>query len=80
MNKEAQVWGMNTLGHETRDYQCIKCGKIHSVDNNKTFDLGDDIYYAVYCPVCRGLRKHLDLGEDKDIYYWADPILDERYY
>ena len=72
---------MNTLGHETRDYQCINCGEIHSVNKNKVFDLGDDVYYATYCPVCRGVEKHLDLGDDKsERYHWADPVLDKRYY
>ena len=71
---------MDTLGHETRDYQCIKCGKIHNVEICKVYNLDDDIYYATYCPACRGVEKHLDLGADKDIYYWADPILDKRYY
>lgn len=72
---------MDTLGHETRNYQCIKCGKIHNVETKKTYDLGDDIYYATYCSTCRGVTKHLDVGEDKsDVYLWADPVLDERYY
>lgn len=72
---------MDTIRQETQDYQCIKCGGIHSVDINKVFDLGDDIYYAVYCPKCRGLRKHLDLGTDKsDKYLYYDPILDEKMY
>lgn len=72
---------MDTLGHETRYYQCIKCGKIHNVENNKRYDLGDDIYYATYCSACRGVTKHLDVGEDKsELSYWVDPVLDERYY
>ena len=72
---------MNTLGHETRDYQCINCGEIHSVDIKKVFDLDDNIYYVTYCPACRGVEKHLDLGVDKsERYHWADPILDKRMY
>lgn len=72
---------MDTLGHETRNYQCIKCGKIHSVNINKVFDLCDDIYYAVYCSTCGGVEKHLDVGEDKsDRYLYYDPVLDSRYY
>lgn len=72
---------MDTLGHETRNYQCIKCGEIHNVNTNKVFDLGDDIYYATYCPHCKEVVKHLDVGEDvSEVYYWADPVLDERYY
>ena len=81
IEKEAQVWDMDTLGHETRDYQCIKCGKIHSIDQAKVIDLGDDIYYAIYCPVCRGWHKSLDLGTDKSEYYALyDVVLDSRYY
>ena len=81
IEKEAQAWGMNTLGHETRDYQCINCGKIHSVNTNKVFDLDDDIYYATYCPCCREVVKHLDVGADEsDKYLYYDPVLDSRYY
>ena len=72
---------MDTLGHETRNYQCIKCGDIHNADINKVFDLGDDIYYATYCPACRGVVKHLDVGEDEsEIYELYDNTLDSRYY
>lgn len=72
---------MDTLGHETRDYQCINCGEIHSVETNKVFDLDDDLYYLTYCPACRKVLKHLDLGNNKsEVYHWADPVLDERYY
>ena len=72
---------MNTLGHETRDYQCIKCGEIHSVDKNKVFDLCDCIYYATYCPHCKEMVRHLDLGVDKsERYALYDVVLDERYY
>ena len=79
--KEARAWGMNTLGQETRDYQCINCGEIHSVDKAKTFNLYDDIYYVTYCPKCRELHKHLDLGADRsERYALYDATLDERYY
>ena len=72
---------MDTLGYKTRNYQCINCGEIHSVNINKVFDLDDDVYYATYCPTCREVVKHLDVGADKsEVYYWADPVLDERYY
>lgn len=72
---------MDTLGHETRDYQCIKCGKIHSANTNRIYDLGDDIYYVTYCPCCKEMVRHLDVGADKsEVYIWADPVLDERYY
>ena len=81
IEKEAQAWGMNTLGHETRDYQCINCGEIHSVEINKVFDLDDCIYYATYCPACRGVEKHLDLGTDKSQRYELyDVVLDSKYY
>lgn len=72
---------MNTLGHETRDYQCSNCGEIHSVDIKKVFDLDDNLYYGTYCPKCRGVKKHLDLGVDKsERYALYDAVLDERYY
>ncbi len=78
INKEAQVWSMDTL---ERNYQCIKCGKVHRVNINKVWDLDDEIYYETYCQACRGVEKHLDVGEDEnEIYLWADPVLDERYY
>ena len=81
IEKEAQAWSMEKLGHETRDYQCIKCGEIHSVNKNKVFDLGDEVYYVTYCPTCRELHKHLDLGEDQsERYALYDAVLDKRYY
>ena len=81
IEKEAQAWGMDTLGHETRDYQCIKCGEIHSVDIKKVFSLDDGLYHLTYCPACRKVLKHLDLGDDKsERYALYDAVLDERYY
>ena len=81
IEKEAQAWGMDTLGQATRDYQCINCGEIHSVQQNRVFDLGDDVYYATYCSRCKEVVKHLDVGADKTEHYlWVDPILDKRYY
>ena len=72
---------MDTLGHETRNYQCIKCGKIHNVEINKVYNLNDDLYYATYCAHCKEVVKHLDVGVDKsDVHYWEDPVLDKKYY
>jgi hypothetical protein len=72
---------MDTLGHETRNYQCIKCGEIHSVEINKVYNLDDDIYYATYCPCCKEVVKHLDVGIDKnEIYELYDVVLDSKYY
>lgn len=69
---------MDTL---ERNYQCTKCGKVHRVNIKKTFDLGDEIYYLTYCPACKEVVKHLDVGlDDSELYLWVDPVMDERYY
>ena len=69
---------MDTLEH---NYQCTKCGKVHRVKINKVWDLDDGIYYATYCSACRGVEKHLDVGEDElDMYELYDPVMDRRYY
>lgn len=72
---------MDTLNNKERYYQCIKCGNIHRVNIEKTFDLGDDIYYAAVCPECREMRKHLFVGKSEDEkYLYYDVTLDSRYY
>ena len=76
--KEAQAWGMDTL---ERNYQCTKCGKIHRVKIDKTFDLDDGIYYLTYCSRCKEMVRHLDVGaNNSEISYYYDVTLDERYY
>ena len=73
--KEAQVWGMDTL---ERNYQCTKCGKVHRVDIKKIWDLDDGIYYLTYCPACKEMVHHLDVGLDSSELY--ELVMDERYY
>jgi hypothetical protein len=78
IEREAQAWGMDTL---ERNYQCTKCGKVHRVNIKKTYDLDDGLYHLTYCPACRGVEKHLDVGEDySELYELYDNVLDERYY
>ena len=68
---------MDTL---ERNYQCTKCGKVHRVNIKKIYDLDDGLYYATYCPACKEVVKHLDVGLDEEISYYYDVTLDERYY
>ena len=69
---------MDTL---ERNYQCTKCGKIHRVKIDKTFDLDDGIYYLTYCRRCKEMVRHLDVGaDDLELYELYDSVLDERYY
>ena len=62
-------------------YQCVTCGGIHCSDADKIIDLDDYIYYETYCPTCRGVTKHLWVGQDEsEINYYYDVTLDKRYY
>ena len=81
IEKEAQVWHMDTLRHKENYFQCIHCGDIHKEYSDEVIDLENQIHYVTVCPKCRQMRKHLDVGEsESEIGYYADWTLDKRYY
>lgn len=81
IEKEAQVWHMDTRRHKESYYQCVQCGNIHKEYDDETIDLGNDMYYATVCSKCRSVTKHICVGEHEDeIVYYADVTLDKRYY
>lgn len=81
IEKEAQVWHMDTKRHKENYLQCINCGNIHKDYSDEVIDLENDIYYVTICPACRSVRKHLDLGDNEsEIYELYDNTLDSRYY
>ena len=72
---------MERLTCNEQYYQCAECGEIHAVRIDKAVDLCDCTYYAVYCPVCRDVVKHLCVGQNEsDIYLLYDNNLDKRLY
>lgn len=72
---------MEDLKYLERFYQCNQCGNIHRSYIIKVKDLDNDVYYKTYCPKCRGVQKHLWVGQDEsEIYEFYNPILDSRYY
>ena len=81
IEKEAQVWHMDTLRHKESYYQCVQCGNIHKEYDDEMIDLDTDIYYATTCRSCRELTKHLCVGDTEDeIYELYDNTLDSRFY
>ena len=72
---------MGLLQEVQSNYQCVNCGHIHHVQADNVIDLGDDLYYATYCPECRDVVKHLWVGDNEvDKYMYMDIDLDQRYY
>ena len=72
---------MDTLRHKENYFQCMHCGNIHKDYADEVIDLENEIHYVTVCPKCRGLRKHLDVGDNEsEIGYYVDITLDERYY
>ena len=81
IEKEAQVWHMDTLRHKESYYQCVQCGNIHKEYDDEMIDTQTDIYYATVCSHCRGVVKHLWVGDTEDeVYELYDNTLDSRYY
>lgn len=81
IEKEAQVWHMDTLRHKENYFQCTCCGNIHKEYSDEVIDLKNDIYYATVCSHCRGVTTHLWVGEvEEDIYELCDNTLDSRFY
>ena len=81
IEKEAQVWHMDTLRHKEELFQCTICGNIHKDYSDEIIDLDNDVYYATVCGHCRGVTKHLWIGSDEsEQYALYDPVLDSRYY
>lgn len=75
------ITGDGSSNKQRNYYQCIHCGDIHVTNTDKVWDLGDNIYYASYCPCCRKITKHLWVGEEQlDVYELADSSLDERWF
>lgn len=72
---------MEELKYYDQLYQCNRCGDIHRSYINKVKDLDNCIYYETFCPKCRGVEKHLWVGQNEsEISYYYDVTLDERYY
>ena len=81
IEKEAQVWHMDTLRHKEEWFQCSVCGNTHQEYCDEIIDLGNDMYYATVCSKCRSVTKHICVGEREDEkYLYYDPVLDSRYY
>jgi len=58
--------------------QCQECGSVHL--EKMAFDI-EELYVQIKCPRCRGVTKHIWVGDDpEDVYYAGDITLDERYY
>ena len=72
---------MDTTRHKESYYQCVQCGNIHKEYDDEMIDLDTDVYYATVCSHCRGVTKHLWVGENEsEKYSLYDPVLDSRYY
>lgn len=57
--------------------QCLNCGKIYII--GRKVPIGVSIVKSE-CPKC-GWSKGLNCGDkEEDIYYFYDPVMDERYY
>lgn len=58
--------------------QCQQCGHIYWVDIDVSID---KLYVASVCARCGEYGNNLNCGDkEEDIYIYADPVLDERYY
>lgn len=65
---------MNSKGY----VQCRECGYIHREEMN--FNI-EELFIRAKCPRCGKMKNHMWVGDDpSDIYLYADPVLDERYY
>ena len=81
IEKEARRWHMDTLRHKESYYQCVQCGNIHKEYDDEIIDTQTDIYYVTVCSHCRGVKKHLWVGDTEDeIYELYDNTKDSRYY
>ena len=81
IEKEAQVWHMDTKRHKEGYFQCAVCGNIHREYMDEVIDTNTDIFYATVCSRCRKVQKHLFVGENEsEIIELYNPVLDLRYY
>lgn len=72
---------MDTKRHKQEWFQCTTCGNIHKDYSDEVINLKNRVYYATVCSHCRGVTKHLWVGDREDeIYALYDPVLDSRYY
>lgn len=57
--------------------QCTQCGEIYYLDESVPIDR---LYVTSICPRC-GHDRGLNCGDkEEDIYFYADIVLDGRYY
>lgn len=72
---------MDTKRHKQEWFQCTTCGNIHKDYTDEIINLKNGVYYATVCQSCRGVTRHLWVGENEDeIYELYDSTLDSRYY
>lgn len=60
--------------------QCSRCGDFLFIDKNKVKRIRDHIYRDLYCPQCKCVTAHLDVGEEFVDYALVDTFLDNRYF
>ena len=76
IDREEELYGMSKERIEF--LQCEHCGKIHK---QKIQCRDDDLYIYIKCKHCGATVSHLRCSANPlDIYIYADPVLDQRYY
>ena len=60
-------------------YQCQSCGFLHQEE--RCFNIEEDLFVELKCPKCRGETKHIWCGENpEDVYMYGNSNLDSRYF
>ena len=68
---------MNTRKEDCSYIQCLNCGSVYIVERKIPISVS---VVKSKCPRC-SWNKGLNCGDkEEDIYYFYDPVMDERYY
>lgn len=63
----------------TGKYQCAHCGCISNIEQ-KNRPRSDTTYVSLWCDKCKKVTRQLYCGDEDDIYWLYDVVMDERYY